>query len=363
MKKKIPIVSIVFLTLWIITMTLYIVSIMNGRFADSINTGFSQVLRRITASISGVFPFSLAELLILSSPFLAVFFIVFLIVRIKRDKSEFLRLGVIIISVIAFVDAMFILTFGIGYHTTPLDKKMDLDSHEVSADDLYETINIVIDEINALSPSFTAYPDLGTVMPYTVEECSTLCTKSFSALGETEQYIDSFACKVKRIAMSEYMTYTHISGFYSFYTGEANINTNYPYFVIPYTVAHEMAHQRGIARENEANFIAYLACIGSDDEYLKYSGYLNMFEYLGEALYSASPELYRTAVSSLSYEARYDLYHFSVFFDKYRENTAADVSETVNNAYLQSQGTVEGTRSYGLVVDLTVAYYKNGRNK
>ncbi|MBQ5354551.1 MAG: DUF3810 family protein [Clostridia bacterium] len=55
---------------------------------------------------------------------------------------------------------------------------------------------------------------------------------------------------------------------------------------------------------------------------------------------------------------RYDLYCYSQFFDKYRENTAATVSNTVNNTYLVLQGT-EGAKSYGLVVDLAVAYYRD----
>ena len=48
---------------------------------------------------------------------------------------------------------------------------------------------------------------------------------------------------------------------------------------------------------------------------------------------------------------------YSAFFDKYRENVVADVSEVVNDTYLKVQGT-EGTRSYGMVTDLAVAYYK-----
>ena len=153
------------------------------------------------------------------------------------------------------------------------------------------------------------------------------------------------------------MTYTHISGMYTYFTGEANLNTNYPYFVNVYTTAHEMAHQRGIARENEANFLAYLVCIGSEDLYMQYSGYLNMYDYLASPLYMASPELYYEVVQSLDSRVRYDLQCYSEFFDKYRDNAAAEVSDAVNNTYLVLQGTAEGTRSYGMVVDLAVAYH------
>ncbi|MBQ4111333.1 MAG: DUF3810 family protein, partial [Clostridia bacterium] len=48
---------------------------------------------------------------------------------------------------------------------------------------------------------------------------------------------------------------------------------------------------------------------------------------------------------------------YSRFYDKYRHSTVSQVSGSINNSYLQSQGT-PGTQSYGMVVDLAVAYFK-----
>ena len=159
--------------------------------------------------------------------------------------------------------------------------------------------------------------------------------------------------------LSEPWTYTHISGVYTYFTGEANINTNFPDYTIPYTAAHEMAHQRGIAREDEANFIAFLVCISSDDPYIRYSGYLEVYEYVASSLYSADKNYYSAVYSSLKTNVRAEMAAYSAFFDKYRENVVANVSEAVNNSYLQIHGTV-GSKSYGLVVDLAVAYYRRG---
>ena len=50
---------------------------------------------------------------------------------------------------------------------------------------------------------------------------------------------------------------------------------------------------------------------------------------------------------------------YNNFFDKYRDNVVANVSGTINNGYLQSQGQAAGAQSYGMVVDLAVAYYKS----
>ena len=49
------------------------------------------------------------------------------------------------------------------------------------------------------------------------------------------------------------------------------------------------------------------------------------------------------------------MHSYRTFFEKYRDTVVSQVSESVNNAYLVIQGT-EGTKSYGMVVDLAVAY-------
>ena len=119
----------------------------------------------------------------------------------------------------------------------------------------------------------------------------------------------------------------------------------------------EYLHRRGIAREDEANFIAFLVCISSDDAYIRYSGYLNLYEYVASSLYRADPDLYFEARDQLPMTVRYEMSAYSKFFDKYRDSVAGEISGTVNDLYLKGNGT-EGTRSYGLVVDLAVAYDK-----
>ena len=47
---------------------------------------------------------------------------------------------------------------------------------------------------------------------------------------------------------------------------------------------------------------------------------------------------------------------YNEFIEPYEDHVLGEVSSTVNNAYLEMNGT-EGVASYGLVVDLAVAYY------
>jgi len=75
-------------------------------------------------------------------------------------------------------------------------------------------------------------------------------------------------------------------GFLAFYqpiTGEAIVRSDLPILTLPYTMAHEMAHQLGYASETEANFIAFVVATEANDPYLKYSMLLQMFSYAQDA--------------------------------------------------------------------------------
>ena len=202
-------------------------------------------------------------------------------------------------------------------------------------------------------------------MMFSYAEMNEKLNRAWEKVSEKYPCFQSFRSNTKPVMLSGIWTYTHTSGVYSFFTGEANVNVNYPDFIIISSAAHEMAHQRGVAREDEANFASFLVCINSDDPYIRYSGYLDMFREVRDKLYSADKELYNKLVSEMSAETKKEIYSFAKFFDKYRDNVAATVSNKVNDTYITSHGQEAGIKSYGLVVDLLCAYmlYGDGATK
>ena len=200
-----------------------------------------------------------------------------------------------------------------------------------------------------------------SVMPYSLSEMNDKLLDAYDGFCAEHAFIDHYDTRLKPVMLSELMNYTHITGVYSYFTGEANIDVAFPDYTIPYTAAHELAHQRGIAREDEANMVAFLVCMQSDDAYIRYCAYLNMYEYVANALYRANPDLYSQVRATLNADVRSEMVAYSAFFSKYQNSTASSVSGAVNDTFLKFQGT-EGTASYGMVVDLTVAYYKNQQN-
>ena len=359
LKKRLPVFAFVLYGIAVAALAILAAARLSPAFADTFNRYVGALIRGALAHLTGWIPFSLGEAMVIFLPVAAVF----MIVRACRKYSDswrsvFVYLGSVL-SVVSLLFSVFVFGFGTGYYGTTVDEKLGLDRSVVSPEELYYTAATLAAHVNSEAENVKYQYNDFSVMPYTFDEMSRRLVAAYDKVCDEYDFIPRLYSRVKPVMLSEPWTYTHISGVYTYFTGEANINTNFPDYTIPYTAAHEMAHQRGIAREDEANFIAFLVCISSDDPYIRYSGYLEVYEYVASSLYSADKNYYSAVYSSLKTNVRAETAAYSAFFDKYHENVVADVSEAVNNSYLQIHGTV-GSKSYGLVVDLAVAYYRRG---
>jgi hypothetical protein len=110
-------------------------------------------------------------------------------------------------------------------------------------------------------------------------------------------------------------------------------------------------------QEEEANFIAYLACMGSDSPEFRYSGSMLGWINCMNVLHREAPEVWKEVRADLSEVAVPDLKANNAFWASY-DGTVAEVSEQVNDHYLKANGQEDGVQSYDRMVDLLVEYYK-----
>ena len=129
-----------------------------------------------------------------------------------------------------------------------------------------------------------------------------------------------------------------------------------PAAFLPATVCHELAHQRGVTAEEECNFIGILAAVRSEDAGYRYSGWLTGFGYLSNALYSADREAWQTIRDALPDTVVADLRADNAYWAQFR-GVVSKVSDTVYDGFLKSNGDMDGSKSYGVVTDLLVAYF------
>ncbi len=323
-------------------------------FADLFNRTVGAWFRAALAAVTALLPFSLAEILIVLIP---VFFILLIIfaVRAAKRKKAFSRYLLRVLLLPASLYLTFVLTFASSYRAPSLTSRLSLDSTPVNAETLYATTLWAKENAENLGKNLP-YGENGTEMPYTWQEMTEKLNDAYESLSDRYDVFPRLRSSVKPVALSGPMATTGIVGVYTFFTGESNVCTVYPDYSTVFTAAHEMAHQRGVGPENEANFVAFLALSLSDDDYLRYVGFANLTDYLMSSLRKTDTELYKAARADLSplYFAERSAY--SKVYNTYHNEIASSVSGAVNDGYLKLQGT-GGTVTYGLVTHLAVAYY------
>ena len=163
--------------------------------------------------------------------------------------------------------------------------------------------------------------------------------------------------RAKPIFFSRLQSRLGFTGMYFPFTGEANVNVDAPACLVPATIAHEMAHQRMVASELEANFVGIAACVTGEDVTYQYSGYLMGLIQLCNALYDVAPQTWQAiARSTFTAELSQDWQDNNQYWAAMR-SPVEDRAEQVYDSFLKGNGQSLGIRSYGACVDLLVTYF------
>jgi hypothetical protein len=247
----------------------------------------------------------------------------------------------------------FLLCFGLNYQRPLLFDMLGFERAETPAAQLEAMSGEIISRINEnyeeAHASDRAVPEREEIIHFLEE--------SYSATPELAALLPqgSFA-KPKPVYFSGVMTRLGISGIYFPFTAEANYNAEQPDFQLPFTVAHEMAHQRGVARESEANFVAFLVCINSTEPFIRYSGYRNALGVLTE-LFRKEPERARELVRQLGPGFREDSRRAALFWAR-AKGLIGNIGARINDLYLRANRVQSGTADYAASTTLIIGYYR-----
>ncbi len=352
--KTIPVLYRVFFCLFPVAVCLHAAFIIWGDFAELYCRSVGHGFRTVLATVTNFLPMSLAEAGIIFMPFIFASIVIY-VIRTKGEYVASVRVISGLISVITLVYSLFVFTFAAGFYGKDIGEYFGVNRRKLTVNELYSAAVVIVDRANEAYSEIDGKGLGSTTMGMDYGTMNDLILEGFDKLYDEYKFPARLSSRVKPVVLSEPMTYTHISGVYTFFTGEANINVNYPDFVIPYTAAHELSHQRGVSREDEANFAAFLVCEAVENPYIRYSGYLNMYQYMASAIASVSYEKYVELYNRLDDGIKKELSAYSKFFDKYRESVSGKVSDAVNDSYLSVMAGTD-SRSYGMVVDLATVY-------
>ncbi len=306
----------------------------------------------------GIFPFPVSEVILYIMMAAFTVSLVVLAVRTVRSHSaEFLASWVSTVVFAAGILAfLYTLCCGINYQRRSFSEEAGIVTYVYSVEELEEICLWLTEEVNSIAG--TVERDEDGVMKLSAPEGAG-AVGAMQSLAEQFAELDGYYPTPKEIMVSEILSYQGLTGIYSPFTVEANYNGDMTAYNIPFTACHELSHLRGFMQEEEANFIGFLACTGSERADFRYSGYLSGWVYCMNTLYRSDYESWSVIRPLLDEKAEADLAANNVFWEKY-EGTLSEMADKVNDTYLKVNGQTDGVQSYNRMVDLIVAYfYKN----
>ena len=322
----------------------------------------------VVSTLTGWLPFSLAELIVFAGPVVCLVLLIrFIIHMVKNKENRFARclLGIINVACVAAVILfVYVIGCGVNYHRVSVADYRGITVRDSSKEELFELCKELAIQTSELRETLTEYEDENGVLrlPVSNLELGKMVREAYQNLAEEMTVLGGFYPAPKCITSSKMFSAMEITGVFTCWTMEANANVDVTDYYRAYIMAHEMSHVRGFMREDEANFLAYLACMASEDALVRYSGSILALTYAGNALYGQDADLYWEVCALYHPGVISDLQANSAYWEQYKDTVISETADKVNDVYLKVNEQEDGVKSYGRVVDLLLAEYrkKNG---
>ncbi len=319
-------------------------------FADSIGWLLSLV------------PFSVMEILVVLLALGLIAYLVFAIRRILKDrprwKHHLYRLTLNILCTASVGYFCFVVFMGLNYHRASITEYLDLQVQKSSSEELYALCELLVNDCNFYREQLQE--DKNGVVQLSDDgfyETADSARKAYAGLSKKIPVLKAANVRNKPLLSSKLFSMVLTTGIYVPF--ESGINVDMPAHTVPSTMCHELTHFRGFMRENEANFLAYLACMESERADFRYSGSLMSFGYAYNALYKEDKELAKKIAKQCSAGLLADIRAEDAYWEPYRNTMVSNTTDKIYENYLQANGQESGLKSYGEMIDLLLAYYRN----
>jgi len=319
------------------------------------SAGIYPWISRTLRLLFGWIPFSVGDIIYAWGFIYIVFAVVRFFTRAFRGTlhRKFLLLSLkMSASIILWLYISFNLLWGLNYDRMPLSKQMHLEEKAYSKEDLENLVGLLVSRMNGIDSIARAVRNKlnnnDSLFQYSAE--------AYRAYGRVDHVFRYPNPCVKSSFYGYLANYMGFSGYYNPFSGEAQVNTTIPRFVQPFTTCHEIGHQLGYAKEEEANFCGFLTTKSSPDPAFRYSVYVDLYLYAASALYSLDSSAYIPYRETLKPDVRQDLRDLKAFYHKY-QNPLEPLIHIVYGRYLKANKQPQGIDSYDEVVGLAIAYY------
>lgn len=305
--------------------------------------------------LSGMISTSVAEIgLYLLAAFLVVGFVYILLSVLHRNwnRRRTKKTATVLLWIVSILVFLYVINCGINYRATSFSEQSGIRPREYTVEELRSVCLWLTGQVQDTEPE-TARDENGELVFQTGPGKNAV--RAMQELGQEYRGLKGYYPEPKTLIFPEFLSVQSLTGVYSPFTVEANYNSDMTAYNIPFTMCHELSHLKGYMQEQEANFIAWLACSRSDIPEFRYSAALSAWLYAMNQLWKYDQASYEEICGMLPDNARKDLQANDAFWAGY-EGAIAEVSNQVNDVYLKSNGQENGVKSYDKMVDMLVVY-------
>ena len=342
-----------------IGLVLYLLAWMFPNATESVySRGIFPALGTALSLLTGWLPFSLAEFLMLGFILWGLWRVGKAVANVFNHGRSFKNMlkhaAARILSFFGVMWFSFLLVWGFNYHRPPFAEIAGLDASPASAGELEALCNDLVARSNELRAR-VAQDGAGAMRLLNGQgDAFERADLGYAEASARYPVLAADRGRPKGVLLSPIMSNLGISGIYFPWTGEANVNTTQPDCMLPFTTCHEMAHQRGFAAEDEANFLGYLACKSHPDVDFRYSGTFAAMLHAMNALHGSNPAAYERLRATLSEGVKKDIKAVEAWRARY-DSALTGVAQAANDVYLKANAQADGVASYGRMVDLLIA--------
>lgn len=248
---------------------------------------------------------------------------------------------------------VFNLCWGINYNRKGIAYQTQITIKDYNADELKTINELLVEKVN-LTKLKSSGSNLESISN---DELFREAIRAYHNASDSFLFLKYDHPSVKSSIWGWLGNYLGYTGYYNPFTGEAQVNTTIPKTTQPFIVCHEIAHQLGYAKENEANFVAYLVCRQSNNESFKYAAYLDLFFYANRNLYAFDSVSAKRCRNELNEFVKKDIKAI-VAFNMAHKSKAEPIIAWMYDLFLKGNQQPQGMLSYEQVTAYLINYYR-----
>jgi len=307
-------------------------------------------IARFISSLSRLYSFSLWDIFWLIIIWMAISGFIVAILKKMKFGLYLLRS----LQLLALLYSFFYLSWGFNYFRPKIDKRLGWEipkADEMAFRSVLDSIILKTNENHVLIFSADY-----TTIDKDVEESY---RKNSKLLGIN---YPNGARRPKTMLFSSIFSKFGVSGYFGPFFNEIHLNYYLLPMDYPFVLAHEKAHQFGVTSEAEANLVAYIICVTSGDQRLRYSAYQYLLMYfLRDA---TKMKDYKEFIGKIDKSVLRELRFRQDYYNDLQSEKLSEMQASANDSYLKANNIEKGVMDYNQVVSLVLSwYYNSNQNK